>query len=222
MEATLAEKLALFLILIGSLSVHEWAHAWSADRLGDPTPRSQGRLTLNPLAHIDLLGTVIIPLTMILLAPGFAILGWGRPVMIDPRNFKRPALGDIVTALAGPISNIVLAALVAAVFGAWTGMSGNAEMAQKAANLGLSIIYMNMVLAVFNLLPIPPLDGSHIVKRLVGMGELLFMRYAQWGSLILIVLINIEIFRMFLWKLVSAASEPVLNLMTWVAGWFVR
>lgn len=217
MEATLAEKLALFLILIGSLSVHEWAHAFTADKMGDPTPRGQGRLTLNPLSHIDLLGTVIIPLTMILFAPGFAILGWGRPVMIDPRNFKRPVMGDILTALAGPFSNLVLAALVAVIFGAWVGVSQDIAMGQKAAGLGLNIIYLNVILAVFNLLPIPPLDGSHILKHIARMSELTFLRYAQWGSFILIILINISVFRAFLSSIVMAASWPFMALMEMVA-----
>lgn len=222
MEATLTEKLALFLILIGSLSVHEWAHAFAADRLGDPTPRSQGRLTLNPLSHIDFLGTVIIPLTMILLAPGFAILGWGRPVMIDARNFKRPVFGDIVTALAGPFSNILLAALVAVVFGAWAGFSHDVQMSEKVAGLGLNIIYLNGILAVFNLLPVPPLDGSHVLKHVLRMSELTFLRYAQWGTLILIVLINLRPFQALLGSLVLGVCGPILALLQWMVGIVAR
>ena len=106
-----------FVVLLFSAVLHEVAHGYEAERLGDDTARRAGRLTLNPLAHIDLFGTVIIPLTMILLAPGFAILGWGKPVMIDARNFKRPIMGDILTSLAGPLSNIVLALLVSVGFG---------------------------------------------------------------------------------------------------------
>ncbi len=218
MEATLTEKLALFLILIGSLSVHEWAHAFAADKMGDPTPRAQGRLTLNPLSHIDFLGTVIIPLTMILLAPGFAILGWGKPVMIDPRNFKRPVFGDIVTALAGPFSNILLAVIVALVFGAWAGAAHDVQMSEKVAGLGLNIIFLNGVLAVFNMLPIPPLDGSHILKHILRMSELTFMRFAQWGTFILIILINLGPFRALLSNLVMWASWPMLTLLQWMAG----
>ena len=217
MEATLTEKLALFLILIGSLSVHEWAHAWMADKMGDPTPRATGRLTLNPLSHIDFLGTVIIPLTMILLAPGFAILGWGKPVIIDPRNFKKPIQGDILVALAGPVSNLILAGLAATVFGLTLGLLHSEHIAQKAATLGLTIIYLNALLAVFNLLPIPPLDGSHVLRHLVRMSDLTFMRFAQWGTLILIVLINIQGFQMLLSKLVSMATMPFLWLMEWMS-----
>lgn len=222
MEASLAEKLALFLILIGSLSVHEWAHAFAADRQGDPTPRAMGRLTLNPLAHIDLLGTVIIPLTMILLAPGFAILGWGKPVMINPRNFKQPVKGDIITSLAGPVSNLVLALITAVIFGLVLGAMGSENIGEKATTLGLNIIYLNVLLAVFNMIPIPPLDGSHLLRHAVRMSEATFIQLAQWGSLILIVLINIPMFRELLGRLITIVSFPFLLLMDWAARLFAK
>ena len=218
MDATLNEKLAIFLVLIGSLSVHEWAHAWVADKLGDITPRSQGRVTLNPLAHIDILGTVIIPLTLILLTPGFAVLGWGRPVMINPRNFKNPMWGDIISSMAGPVANLILAALTATVFGLWVGVSADPQTAAKAAMLGINIIMLNTMLSVFNLLPIPPLDGSHILRYIFRMTELAFIRYAQWGSLILIVLINFSFFQNFLGRIINYCSLPFLSIMDMVAG----
>ncbi len=220
MEATLTEKLALFLVLIGSLSVHEFAHAWVADKMGDSTPRSQGRLTLNPLVHIDLFGSVIIPLMMILMAPGFAIIGWARPVIIDPRNFKRPVAGDVLTSLAGPFSNFVLATLCAVVFGLVAGALGMA--ASKAVMLGVNIIALNVLLTIFNLLPVPPLDGSHLMRHLFRMSEMTYMRLAQWGTIILIVLINLEPFRMALWRLVTLLSTPLMMLMDAVAGAVAR
>ena len=218
MEATLSEKIALFLVLIGSLSVHEWAHAFAADKMGDPTPRAQGRLTLNPLAHIDMLGTVIIPLTMILLAPGFVILGWGKPVIIDPKNFKNPALGDILTSMAGPLSNLILALIVASVFGVSLGFMHDGETAEKVGNLGVQIIALNAMLAAFNLIPIPPLDGSHVLRYLVGMSEMAFFKFAQWGSLILIILINIDAFQVLLGKLITLLSVPFIGIMELMAG----
>jgi Zn-dependent protease len=217
MEATLTEKLSLFLVLIASLSVHEWAHAATADKMGDPTPRLQGRLTLNPLAHIDLFGTVILPLLMILLPGGFMILGWGRPVMIDPRNFKKPVTGDILTSLAGPFSNLVLALIIAVIFGVWLGYVHDGAAGQKILLLGSSIIMLNAVLAAFNLLPVPPLDGSHLMRHLFHISELNYMRFAQWGTLILIVLINIPFFQTLLYELVQLVSTPFIYVMGMIA-----
>jgi Zn-dependent protease len=222
MDATLAEKFALFLVLLGSLSIHEWAHAWVADKLGDPTPRAMGRVTLNPLAHIDLLGTVIIPLTMILLAPGFAILGWGKPVIIDPRNFKKPIRDDILTSLAGPASNLLLALGAAIIFGAWVGITHDGVMAEKIVKIGFNIIFLNALLCVFNLIPIPPLDGSHVLRHLVKMSDLTFIQFAQWGSLILIILINLDPFQELLRNMVLGASAPFGAVMEMVAGIFTR
>jgi len=218
MEATLAEKFALYFVMIGSLSVHEFAHAWAADKLGDHTPRSQGRVTLNPLAHIDLLGTVLIPIVFILFSPGFALLGWGRPVIINPKNFKRPILGDCLSTAAGPLSNLVLALLVAVLFGLWIAFSGATGALGKIVTLGGMVIYLNVLLAVFNLIPIPPLDGSHFLRYIVGMGEEAYIRFAQWGTLILILLINFDPFMIFFQTVVAFCSAPFVMLMSQIAS----
>lgn len=222
MEATLPEKLSLFIVLIVSLSVHEWAHAFVADKMGDDTPRLQGRLTLNPLAHIDFIGTLFIPLTIILLAPGFAILGWARPVMIDPRNFKKPIQGDVLTSLAGPVANILLALVISVAFGLLIGFTNNIEFMQKFAALGLNIVYLNILLFIFNLLPVPPLDGSHLMRHIFGIGEEGFARFSQWGVFILIILINIEFFNKLLMASVQNLSQPLAGLMEFIAGTLLR
>lgn len=137
-----------FIVLVISLTFHEFSHAFAADQLGDPTPRSRGRLTLNPLAHLDPLGTL-----MLLVAH----FGWGKPVPIDPYNFRKPRRDEILVSLAGPASNIFLT-IVATIFIRLTGTINV---------ITYSIVAINISLAVFNLLPIPPLDGSKLLLNLL-------------------------------------------------------
>ena len=144
-----------FLVLIISIAIHEFCHAFAADRLGDPTPRSLGRLTLNPLAHADPLGTIFLPLLSVF--TGFPTIGWAKPVIIDPYNFKNPKKDEIIVSLAGPIGNISLA-LLASILLKFLGI--------QSIFLYL-LVLINISLAVFNLLPIPPLDGSKIFLNLL-------------------------------------------------------
>jgi len=218
MDLSIADKLAMFLVLLLSLSFHEAAHAWVAERMGDDTPRRMGRVTLNPLAHIDLLGTIIIPLGMLLLAPSFIVFGWGKPVMIDSRNFKKPVLGDCLSTLAGPFANLLLALLTALVFGIWLGHAGDLSMAERILSLAGGVIFLNAMLAVFNLIPIPPLDGSHILRHAVGMSELQYIKLAQWGGIVLLVLINIPFFQYLFGVMISAVASPLTLLMARLAG----
>jgi Zn-dependent protease len=158
--------------LLVAISIHEFSHAWVADYLGDPTPKKAGRVTLNPLAHLDPLGTIMLLLVR---------FGWGKPVPINPNNFKNPKLGSALTALAGPTSNFLLASLLALVY--------------KLSSLGSSpfgtflllVIYMNLVLMVFNLLPIPPLDGSHFFALFFP--ALDNPKYEIYGPFVLIVFV---------------------------------
>jgi len=138
--------LVFFLVaILSALTVHEFAHAWVANFLGDPTPKRAGRVTLNPVAHLDPLGTIMLLLVR---------FGWGKPVPINPNNFKNPRLGSALTAIAGPVSNFLLASLLSFIY-TLAGLSGT-----TAGYLLFWIIYMNLVLMIFNLIPIPPLDGS--------------------------------------------------------------
>lgn len=166
-------------IIIG-LTVHEWAHAFAADKLGDPTAKNLGRMTLNPFAHIDLFGFLC------LLVVGF---GWAKPVPVNPRNFKNYRRDDIIVSLAGIAMNLVVAffATILFYFGVYRWNLGSNE---AFYTIFLSIVTINLSLAVFNLLPIYPLDGSHVF-------ESLFMRYIpkffmflrQYGQYILIALL---------------------------------
>ena len=161
MDIDYKQGFALYLILLASLSVHEWAHAVVADKLGDHTPRLQGRVTFNPIAHIDPLGTVFIPLFMILFSPGFAIIGWGKPVMVNPLNFPNRVRDDILVSMAGPASNIVICLLMVVI--------GGVLLKYVPAIGGLlgQVILLNCVLIIFNMIPIPPLDGGRVAVGLL-------------------------------------------------------
>ncbi|WP_269522825.1 site-2 protease family protein [Coraliomargarita parva] len=208
----LANGLILYLILVICLSVHEWAHAFVADKLGDTTPRSQGRVTLNPIAHMDLIGTVILPLVMILFNPGFVIFGWGKPVMIDKRKFKNWKRDDILVSMAGPASNLLLCVLATIVGGFL--MRFNPEL----SDLFVRFIVVNAILLVFNLVPIPPLDGSHVLKHLIGMKELTYFKLSRYGFLILLVLINFPPFQKAIGIAMFAVTGVFTNLAQIIAG----
>lgn len=177
-----------FVVLLFSLSVHEAAHAWTANRLGDPTARMLGRVTLNPIKHIDLVGTVIIPLFMLFM-PGYGYLvGWAKPTPVTPSNFKNITRDDILTTLAGPVSNVLTAivATVALLVLSHTSPDGALVVHQLASGIPISsalmasssiivplglllhiAVWLNLILFVFNLIPLPPLDGSHVVRHML-------------------------------------------------------
>jgi len=162
----IADIIPLFAVLVMSLSFHEAAHAWTADKLGDPTARRLGRLTLNPLSHIDWIGTVLFPL--LALYSGLPLIGWAKPVPVDGRNLQSPRRDFAAVALAGPVSNLVLAVSAAAVLMVF-------EMIQPGERsvpvmLLTRTVFLNVLLAVFNLIPVPPLDGGNVVAGLVPEG----------------------------------------------------
>ncbi len=210
----LQQGIILYLILLGSLSVHEWAHAIVADKIGDPTPRSQDRVTLNPISHIDPIGTVLIPLFMILLSPGFAIFGWGKPVPVDPRNFSKPVRDDIWVSMAGPLSNLIIILLTVIL----TGIALRFGFSGEVIQLAILVVSINAILILFNLLPIPPLDGSHVMKHLVGMRDETYYGIARYGFIIILVLINIPAFRMLLGTGIAWMRDLSLNLIALIAG----
>jgi Zn-dependent protease len=172
-------KLIAFLFAI---SIHESSHAWMANLRGDPTARMLGRISLNPIRHIDPIGTLVLPaIAMIYRAP---VIGWAKPTPVDPRNFKNPVLDDILTAVVGPISNFVVATGAVLILALVKIVSPTARqivfgipegLAQPDTNSFLvplclliyELMVINIVLAVFNLIPVPPLDGSHVLRHLL-------------------------------------------------------
>jgi Zn-dependent protease len=174
------EILYQMIAFLFAISVHESAHAWTASRCGDPTARMLGRVSLNPIRHIDLFGTIILPLVAAI--SHIPILGWAKPTPVDPRNFRNPMLDDILTSVAGPVSNFLVAtgallllggiSLSSAsghtlIMGLAAGDNGSASDFAFApvAVLLFELMFINIVLAVFNLIPVPPLDGSHVLRH---------------------------------------------------------
>jgi len=162
----LLHAIAQLIPLLLSLTVHECAHAWSAYRLGDDTAARMGRLTLNPVPHIDPFGTILLPLALMLSNTGF-MFGWAKPVPVDPTRFRRSVRmgpGMAWTAAAGPLSNVLLAVLAAVVLGGFFRFSPESvRIGTGVRELLVGLLQVNVALALFNLIPVPPLDGSRIV-----------------------------------------------------------
>ena len=156
--------LILFSILLLSLTVHEWAHAWSADRLGDPTARVLGRVTLNPIAHIDPIGTILFPL--ISMFSPVPLLGWAKPVPVDVRRLRNGRRDFVLVAAAGPASNLVIAVAAAALLAAVAYPDASVG-GYGLSNLLIQAVRLNVMLAIFNMLPIPPLDGGNVLSGLL-------------------------------------------------------
>ena len=164
-------------MLLCSISIHEWAHAWVADKLGDPLPRQQGRVTLDPRSHIDPLGTIIIPLIMIFASTGFSLIGWGKPVQVSLPHPKTRRRDDILITLAGPFSNFAIALVSVLTFGI---VNRVLPLNENVWLLFFQLVSLNVILFVFNLIPIPPLDGSHILKNIIRMKDITFLKFSKY------------------------------------------
>lgn len=178
--------LSAALVIFFTLPIHEYAHARTAVKLGDPTPRYQGRLTLNPFAHIDYIGSLLILLV------GF---GWAKPVQVNARNFKNPKGGMAITALAGPLSNLIVAFICLLIFNALTcfwPMAYFNKFGLFILNVFTFLASINISLAVFNLIPIPPLDGSRILTAVLP--DRIYYKIMQYEQLIMIVLFALLFF----------------------------
>ena len=202
----LPTALITYAIVLASLTAHEWGHAAMADRLGDDTPRRMGRVTFNPLAHIDLIGTVLIPLLGLLGAfGGVALVGWAKPVIIDHANLPRNSQRAWVT-IAGPAMNLLLALLGVL---AW---ALTMRFAPSASELLDQVVLINVSLKVFNLLPIPPLDGSKFLMYWFGLSEAAYVQFSRFGWIILMVMLNLPQTRHLLGWLIAVAIWPFAQL----------
>lgn len=205
LQPSLAQFIAIAIALVAGISIHEFAHAWTADRLGDPTARNLGRLTLNPLRHLDPLGTI-----MILLA-GF---GWGKPVPVNPYRLRTsPAQGMAIVALAGPVSNVLLAILLALPLRLEVVDASLFSLRGVVPSLGailVTSVLLNVLLAVFNLLPLAPLDGFKIATGLLPPRYAMsFARLEPYGPMILLGLIVVD--RTFRTGLLASLMNPFIR-----------
>jgi Zn-dependent protease len=206
---TLRDGLLQLILLIISIGLHEFGHAWMADLRGDPLPRMQGRVTLNPFAHADPIGTIALPAIMIFLSPGFGLIGWGKPVLISLPNPKTRRMDDIYITLAGPAMNLMLCFVFAVIGGL-----GNFDPKTQEVVIRFLVggIYLNAGLVVFNLIPIPPLDGSRLALRLGLYSEELFLTLARWGFVVLIILVNLPPFLRLMHAGIIQLASPWLGL----------
>jgi Zn-dependent protease len=216
--ATLRNGLILFFLLASSLCLRAYAQAWVANRLGDRMPQAEGRLTLNPLPHVDLLGTVVMPLIFIFyLSPALdrqnltLFLGWAKPVPLNPHNFKNPRRDIVLVQFAGFAMSLLLL-FAAAVAG---GLLYRAD--QQIVEIFAGLISINSCLIVFDCLPIPPLPGGGLLRHLGYISEETYYNIARWSGLVLIILINLKPFAMLFAILRGLVALPFYMIMEGIA-----
>ena len=211
-----------------AISIHESAHAWTANRCGDPTARMLGRVTLNPIKHIDPIGTILLP--VIALVSHFPMIGWAKPTPVNPANFRNEVRDDILTSIAGPISNLMVASIavvglalislsgqtghmivqiMAQTYGGAVGMlSGTPSILLPIAGMLYWFMFLNVLLAAFNLIPVPPLDGSHVLRHFLPEGARRIYDTVGMFALIVLFLFGGPVIGMFL--------SPFLNFFTYI------
>ena len=213
MQGTLLQAAALIVPLIIAIVFHEVAHGWVALALGDPTAREQRRLTLNPFRHVDPLGTIVVPGMLALASlPPF---GWAKPVPVNQRRLRNPRYGMMAVAAAGPLTNFVLAAIGAVALGLFARFAAPGAGASFLVLNLQNFISINIFLALFNLLPIPPFDGSHIVEGVLPLQAA--RRYAglrRWGfPLIFVLLVVVP----YIWPGAGLVKRLVMPPFGWIA-----
>lgn len=182
MLETVNDKLLYFIVLLISITMHEFGHAYSAYKLGDPLPKAMGRVTLNPIAHADLIGTFALPLFSIF--SGSILFGWGKPVIISLPNPKTRVRDDILTSLAGPFMNLLIALI-----GTMIVVAGAYFNSKETVEVGGLFIITNCMLFTFNMLPVPPLDGSHALRYILNISNENYQKIQQYSFWVLLLLI---------------------------------
>jgi Zn-dependent protease len=201
------DGLLFYIGLVVLLTFHEFAHAWAAWKCGDDTARLQGRFSLNPIVHIDPIGTVLLPLVMIFASPtiGRFLVGWAKPVPFNPAFLNNRWRDEMLIAMAGPAMNIILAialvafARVAVIFNSYA-----------AVELLLQMASLSLVLCFFNLIPIPPLDGSHVLRNLTGMSYETYFNLSRFGFIAIILILQIPPVRYVLSVLVGETLNALI------------
>jgi Zn-dependent protease len=205
--------LIIYIGLVVLLTFHEFGHAWMALKCGDDTAKNEGRVSLNPLVHIDPIGTVILPLAGLFLAmrgSAFAglLIGWAKPVPVNISNLRNPKLDDILVTMAGPWMNLLLAVLLVGL-----ARIGVAVHSTAMHDVCLAAARLSLFLCFFNLVPIPPLDGSHVVRILIGMSYETYLQIARFGIILILLVFNLTALPELL-RAVTAASIQIME------GWF--
>ena len=196
-----------FAVVLFAISVHESAHGWMANKFGDPTAKLQGRITLNPIAHIDLIGTIIFPIFLAII--GAPVFGWAKPVMVNPYNLKNPRKDGMFISAAGPVSNIIsgfvgiVLFLILRSFGMVSLYTGGGI--EVLSYILYFFIIINIFLAIFNLIPVPPLDGSGIIEGLLHNEALeMYLKIKPYGFLILLIIIYT--------KVLNIIANPIMSI----------
>jgi Zn-dependent protease len=210
-SSQIVNGLIFYLGLVVLLTFHEFAHAWVASKCGDDTARLRGRLSLNPVVHIDPIGTVILPLVMIFASPavGRFLIGWAKPVPFNPANLRNRWRDEMFIAMAGPAMNLILAIALVAI--ARIAFIFDAD---QTALLFLQMASLSLLLCFFNLIPIPPLDGSHVLRNLSGMSYETYWNLCRFGFIGIIIVINIPGVR----DVLGFVTYGTLDILTYCFG----
>ena len=204
---SIIEALFFIAVLIVSVIAHEISHGYMAERLGDPTARLAGRLTLNPIPHVDPFGSIFIPI-LLLLAKSPFLIGWAKPVPYNPNNMKNPRSGSALVALAGPVMNI----LIAVAFGFLVRFGDLLGLPFEFISIATLVVFLNLMLAVFNLIPLPPLDGSKILFALLPLRFWMVQEFLEryW-------FVTLPLLILFLWQLIFPIVIGAFRLLTGTA-----
>ena len=218
LKETMFTYLVRAMVLVTAIPIHECAHAWASDKLGDPTAKNLGRLTLNPLPHLDVFGSILMIFT------GF---GWAKPVPVNPGHFKKPKRDMALTALAGPTSNVLLALLLMVIFKVYM-FYGNigSTVGLMFGQIIYTILWTNLTLAVFNLLPVPPLDGAKILNVVLPFSfQIKIRKYEKYFYVALVLLLYLGFLQIplhflgdMLFRGLNWATAPVDLLLQMIGG----
>ncbi len=212
MAIPLQYGLIQYIALLFALVIHESAHALSAHWMGDDTAKNLGRISMNPIVHMDIIGTVVFPLIMIFSGGAIPLFGWAKPVPVNPLNFDNRRKGVSLVSFAGPLSNVALGTIFLVLFLVLRNVSGASQVMVPVLYLLMYSVFINFILAFFNMIPVPPLDGSGVLFGLIK--EKTYLKYiepiAPFGFIILLVLLYTGVLGLMM--------SPVLNILRIVMG----